>query len=443
MLEIPNSIETEKAVLGAMISNALSPNDVDLITNDFYYHDHQKIFSGICELVENGEEVNSIMLAETLKNNGFERSVYELQQLTVGVPFGVKFDREIKILKEKSTRRKLQQLGEAIQNRAGNSGESNVELISDVKGLLDSLLSETKSKTDGFRPLSEIAVEAAEKYQSLADGVSFNIPTGIAEIDKITRGGISPGDVWVIGAFTGQGKSALALQMARNQAELGYTVGAVSREMLDFENFERLHSAISKTPLWLIKPNMDSAVYEHLVRTLPDVANLPIFIDSSSGDIDTICRKIKGFVEKQNAKIIYIDYLQLIEVFNSKYNRAQEVEKCSRKIKALAMDLKIGIINLAQYNRSASYAGKAETFHFAESSAIEKDASFVLHLELEKVEEGQQIPKWRKASVRIGKGRSAPPILTTLWFRGECFTFSDRDYSDIAFNTSYAANYDN
>lgn len=437
MSDLPQAIASEETVLGAMIYGTLKPADTKLTANDFYLHPHQEIFAALSQLTEEGK-VSPALLSDFLRskarNATDERfTIHALSGMATGIPFGIKFDREIKSIIEASTRRKIIQLAHALQERAISGDESNTELIDATSELLNTLRESQSGKTEGFRPLSEIAAEAAEKYAQMARGVNFNIPTGISEIDRVTRGGISPGDVWIIGAFTGHGKSALALQMARSQAEAGYQVGVVSREMLDLENFERIHSAKSETPLWLIKPGMKDVVYERLQESLPDVANLSISINSQTGNIFDLRRHVKRAVEKDGLKILYVDYLQLLEATDAKSNwsRANEIEKCSRLLKTMAMDFQIAIISLAQYNRSASYAGKAENHNFAESSAIEKDASVILHLDLEKVEPGEQIPKWRKATIRIGKGRQSPQIETTLSFRGECFTFSDENIADL------------
>lgn len=437
-MEMPQALEAERFVLGGLVQGGLSASETGLEAADFYSHPHQDIFAALVELAgEDNNPVSPVLLSDFLLSRHRNSSealldhfrVFALMQLTQGIPFGEKFRREIRLIKEKSVRRKILDLSNVIRTRALESDEGNGELVESAIELLSSLV-ETR-KSDGFRSLAEIGTEAEEKYCRMAKGEGFNVATGIGEIDNVTRGGIAPGDVWVVGAFTGQGKSALALQMARNQAEQGNAVGIVSREMLDFENFERLHAAKSQTPLWMIRPGMDGLVYDRLTKSIGAVVNLPIFINSQTGNVFELRRQVKKLVERQGIKTLYVDYLQLLEASDQKGSRANEVEKCSRMLKSMAMDFQIGVVALAQYNRLANYAGKAENHSFAESSAIEKDASVVLHLELEKIEPGQSIPKWRKATIRMGKGRQSPQIETVLWFRGECFTFSERNITDL------------
>ncbi len=147
-------------------------------------------------------------------------------------------------------------------------------------------------------------------------------------------------------------------------------------------------------------------------------------IDSTSATIEAICRSIESAVENQGIKAAYIDYVQLLSS-DKKTNRSTEVAYCSQRLKETAMKLGIWILNLAQYNRLAMYNGEAENHSFADSGQIEKDASIVLHLSLEKIPDGLPIPKWRKASIRVGKARNAPPQTIEMVFRGETFMFAD------------------
>lgn len=97
-------------------------------------------------------------------------------------------------------------------------------------------------------------------------------------------------------------------------AEKGIPSLLISREMLDVENFERIHSSISGIPLWTIKPNMHQQVYSRLEETLPQVASQSIWTDSTSSNIFDIKREIKDAVKRDGIRVVYVDYLQLLEV---------------------------------------------------------------------------------------------------------------------------------
>jgi len=424
--------EAEKAIITAILNNHVKPADTGLIGTEFNIPDFREIFLGAKDLLQEHSDIDFVSLSNYLQQKKSEAnpnppSPSVLANLAVQ-KVSLNLRPCIDLLNQISARSKLKDLFTQAATWADDLTESPTEIIARTETLLNPIRDLLGSKESAIKHISEIQPLAQMIYDELLSGISHNIPTGLTIIDSVTGGGGAPGDVWVIGAFTGGGKSSLALFMARHQSSIGINSLIISREMLDLENFKRLHCAESGVPNWRIKPKMGTEIYQTLTNSIDQVSSQRIWLDSKSSDMASISASIREAVKNFGVKVIYVDYLQLLEgIKGTKMTRADEVAYCSRTLKRLAMETETFVVSLAQYNRMASYAGQAENHSFAESSAIEKDASITLHLELEKMElkPGEYPPKWRKATIRIGKGRNAPQTQTEIWYRGETFTFSN------------------
>lgn len=429
--------EAEKIIIAAILQSVVTPQETGLDGFEFSSADHANIFLAAKHLTQAGEPLDLITLANYLAVNnapdGDGKTIPPNPQILSNIARSVSVPANLKpaldLLFSTRARKRLKDLSESIAAWSADQTEAPLAVIERAQAQLDTIRQTLGLKATNRKHISEIAPQMLDIYKQLKDGVSFNVPTGIGSIDQATAGGGAPGEVWLIGAYTGNGKSALALQMAKNQSDLGISSLIVSREMLDIENFKRLHSNISNVPLWTVRPGMSEDLYRRLAATVDEVARQNIYIDSVSSDIHTVCAELKDFA-KSGGKTAYIDYLQLLEGIRGKMmSRTEEIAYCSKMLKKTAMDTGLWIVELAQYNRLANYAGQAENHSFDGSSQIEKDASVVLHLELEKLElkPGEMPPKWRRAKIRMGKARNAPQTTTELWFRGETFCFTEED----------------
>lgn len=429
----PAQREAEKNLVGAILSGNVKPSEIGLNGTEFESLEFRNIYLACAEIENLGNDIEVLAVSNLLQSEKTTSYIPPTPQALANLSNDNVFDvrPSIKLIKQHHSRKKLSHLFQIASENILDASENPIDVVNSVEENLNEIRRMLGIETTTIRHVSEIAVEALKIYEEMRDGISQTIPTGIKPLDIATGGG-SPGDVWVIGAFTGQGKSALALHIAKNQSELGFKSLIINREMLDIENFKRLHSSVGNVPLWTVRPNMNISTYDRLIETLPDVSKQNIYIDSTSADMPSIARSIREAVKNYGVKIVFVDYLQLLRSSKNKNsNRADEVAYCSRMLKEVAMETETLIISLAQYNRNASYAGKAENHSFAESSGIEKDASIVLHLELEKTDlaPGDKPPTWRKADIRIGKARNAPISEIGIWFRGETFSFTnDSEY---------------
>jgi replicative DNA helicase len=129
-------------------------------------------------------------------------------------------------------------------------------------------------------------------------------------------------------------------------------------------------------------------------------------------------------VEGFDMKILYVDYLQLLSSKHGAGNRATEVQAISRTLKEIAMDNKIPVVSLCQFNRSAGQANIYDILsHLKESSGIEQDASTILYIQIEKTDQPKQVKDAKLTVLKNRNGATFKPI--DLHYRGETFTFSE------------------
>lgn len=424
--------EAEKIAVAAILSNTTSAVDCDFTGLEFSTPEYQKIILAVLDLTKDGNDLDLIQLSDYLHTHKADYKEVTpnpqvlAQMAQYKIPPNIR--PMVQLIHSNKARVDLAKLADSLKAWSGDDADNPLDIVERTTTALDRLRGLLGRDVVTYKHLSEITPFVQKQYDDFLQGVSHNIPTGIWEIDSVTMGGGAAGDLWVIGAPTGQGKSAFCLALARHQSGNGYPVLVISREMLDVENYKRIHSSVADIPYYLIKPNMPESYYHRLTKTTAEVEQYAMYIDSKAADIKSIRTSIKNAVEKDGVKAVYVDYLQLIK--GTKHNRADEVAEVSRALKEMAMDFQVWICALGQYNRSAVLSGEIGNHSFSESSQIEKDASIILHLELEKIEKGARIPTWRKASVYMGKARNAPPLDLRLYFRGETFTFQSEIPND-------------
>lgn len=411
----------EQAVLGLVIQdNSLGAELLTCYEPSDFTGIRQQAFIQMAALIEAGSEVSPITIHKSLP----EVLVSELHNWTYGLPFSRTVAHYAPFLKRQTALRRLARLGESLTTQAMNETADLAELIISTEGSLEDIRRRAKLAGRSFQTMIDISTEAGKVYHNLQKGNSNALPTGFSDIDMVTRGGIQPGDTWVIASQTGQGKTSWAINCAIQQAKQGVKVALVSREMSAFENFTRIHSAVSGVPLWRIKPGMSLDTWQQLSEWQDDVEGLPIWINCQTGNIHELRPQIREMVKNTGLQTLFVDYLQLMTCAGTgtATNRAQEVAMVSRTLKEIAMENNIGVFVLSQFNRYADHGERPEIHFLAESSGIEKDASLVLILQMKNREEGAQ--EW-DCEMRIAKHRNGPLLTFPYRYSGETLTFKE------------------
>lgn len=230
--------------------------------------------------------------------------------------------------------------------------------------------------------VGDIMIELMDRREKIKNGATFGVPTGFADLDELTGGGIETG-FHVICARPAMGKTAFALSIAINIATFGYTVGIISLEMPNVQLAARILAQTSgidfKTIFKGDKGNYQGGAESAVESNLISVQGLPLYIsDTTQVNIHAIRYKATKLVHEKKAKIIFIDYLQLVDVeTNKNEQRYVAVGKLSRELKVLSKELDIPIVALAQLNRESEGTDKqskpGRISQLRESGSIEQD----------------------------------------------------------------------
>ena len=267
----------------------------------------------------------------------------------------------------------------------GLNGKEAVQYMDELQDKLVEL--RQVKNTDDFKDIDEILVDLYKHMDLSKNRELSGITTGFNQIDKIT-GGMEPGGMYIIAARPSVGKSAFMGKMALNAARKGHKVAIISLEMEDVKITARIASIVSEVDFWRINRgrmyDQEQANYFYEVMN-SQLSKLPIKIsDKASVSIGDIKSKVARLKQRNEADIVFIDYLGLIDTDgnNRNQNREQEVSKISRGIKLMAMEFNIPIVLLCQLNRLSEQGSdkKPKLHNLRESGSLEQDADGVIFI---------------------------------------------------------------
>lgn len=433
------SAEAEKAVLGSMLARpdvVIDEVNEALKRDDFFIPAHQEVYEAICSLHNLRQGIDITTLHQYLADRKLAEAVGSpgiLAELAAGLATHLNVGSYIAIVKDKSALRHL-------QHACANISQAVVDGQDSVSGVLDMAEREifaicgNEERTKGAVSNAEAVKERVAQIiaQATTKREVDGIPCGIKWVDDLTSGWHG-GEMIVLAARPGIGKTALALHCARYAAakqwnepgqcfvEPGHPVGVFSLEMTTRELTNRNLSAATAIPLRNIRRgDLTEQERDKLAIIAEDFAKFPIHIDDTGHCTITQLRsKARRMKQRHGIELLIIDYLQLLksESEQSRDNRTNEVAEISRGIKALAKELNIPIIVLAQLNRKSDEANQEPKLHnLKESGSIEQDADIVLLLH--KDSEGLY-------SLNIAKGRNIGTDKQPIFFEGATQRFSE------------------
>ena len=430
----PHDDEAEEAVLGSLlISNDEIPHvSLTLGVDDFFRQKHGWVYGAILELYQRGDAVNQISTADELNRTGRLEDMGGLgflSHLIATVPTSVYASNYAKVVKGKSLQRQLIKFGANVAEIGFKGEEEPDGMLRRVEAGLAAI---SARPSRGPEPISAPLERFLE--DSPRDGRKSGVQTGIADLDNMT-GGFIGGQVVVLAAATSAGKSALAKDISMNVAAAGKRVAFFSVEMSETENVARILARESSVGLSrVLKGPWSEQEEAKIMRSAGAVAEYPLHL-KSSGDltIQSLRSQARMVRQEHGLDLIVVDYLQLIKAVDTRQNRVAQVTEVTHGLKALAMDLNVPLLALAQLNREfEKRPSKAPILSdLRESGSIEQDADVVLLLyrpELYYTEE-----EWMRTSeepyprgmaqVNVAKQRNGPLGVFDLIFREETATF--------------------
>ncbi len=426
----PCSVETEQCLLGSIL---LKPNVCDDVASvvheqDFYDPAHRLLFHHMMDMYNDGKNVDASLLRERLKSEGVLEQVggvIYLARLADIVPHAAHAVDYAKTISDHGARRELIDISTDILQQAYDSPLETRELINDAEARVFSII-DTRSQSS-LQEFSPMLMKALERMDARMHGDhSFSgVSTGFFDLDQML-GGLHPGELDVLAARPGMGKTALALNIAKAVAlDEHQPVLFISLEMSSNELIDRLLCSIADVNGHQLRNGTVSKKDRaRVLATVSKISKAPFFVDDSHSrsvlDIAAGARRVMR-LNDDKLGLVVIDYLQLIEPENQRDPRQEQVAKITRRLKGLARELEVPVLCLAQLNRQteATKDNRPRLAHLRESGEIEQDADVVMFVHREEyfqMTEEERRDFEGKAELIVAKQRNGPTgHIDLLW----------------------------
>jgi replicative DNA helicase len=411
----PQDLEAERSVLGSMLLSAEAMADVVEILDaeDFYRSAHGKIYSSVRALFGHGEPVDVITAVDALRKAGLLDEVggaLYLRDLVDEVPTPASAPHYAKIVADAALRRRLIGAAADIMDVA-YAGSDDADAIADgaEQRIYDVARREDTEDAAAIGDLVNDAMSELEAIQN-RESAYTGLPTGFRDLDDLTSG-LQPGNLVIIAARPGIGKSSLAMNIARNVAVQHEPVAMFSLEMSRYEIGMRLLCAEARVPWDRIRnKRVGPDDWTRVVSAGETLHDAPLSIVDAGNvnivDIRAKARRLK--TSKQGLSLIIVDYLQLMTspATRRQDNRQQEVAEISRSLKLLAKELKVPILALSQLNRNpeARADKRPQLSDLRESGSLEQDSDVVMFIH----RDDGDAEKKREAELILAKHRNGP-----------------------------------
>ena len=387
--QMPQNLEAEMSVLGVcFLSKPALEKVCEEVTPNMFYNDaNKKIFASLLELHKTNTPVDITTVKNELdkqKNLNAIGGLDYLSEVIDSVATTANLDSYIKIIKEKEVRRKLIDTAtNIITNTYEEDKDLSLLLDESEKKVLDVARARTTSE---FTPISVALNQAHENLERIAKNKNAitGLETGFYELDKMTSG-LHEGELIILAARPGMGKTAFALNIATNAAfTTDKAIAVFNLEMSAEQLVNRMISSVGSIEGDKLKTGMLShADWKKYNEALSELADTNIYIEDNatitSAEIKARCRRLAN--GEEGLALVIIDYLQLVTTGGRTESRQVEVSDISRSFKTMAMELKVPVIALAQLNRGAEQRKDTTQPRLAdlrESGSLEQDADMVI-----------------------------------------------------------------
>ena len=431
----PHDLEAEKAVLSALLldNNAIHSVLNEIGPDDFYHPSHQQIYKSMLALQDENEPVDLHTLSDYLnaaKKLDRVGGLVFLAELSDYEATAANVAHHARIVRDKSVKRNLIRVASEIAEATFDQSERAEQLLDEAESKIFEL-GQAEARTT-FTSLDRGLHDAMNHVDMLMEssGELTGVPTGYKDLDADT-GGLQPGELVIIAARPSMGKTALALNLARNAAlDHRKRVAVFSLEMTKRSLILRLLASEAKVNFTNFRKGYGNAeAYKKIQRAANDLSNAQIWIDDTGTitilEIKAKCRRLHS---EHGLDLVMVDYLQLAHGNTPTQRKDLEIAEISHGLKALAKELDIPVIALSQLNRGPEQRDpdkrRPNMGDLRESGAIEQDADVIAFIYRDEVynptEENAKL-----AELIISKQRNGPTGTIRLQFDGQYAKFSD------------------
>jgi replicative DNA helicase len=431
----PQNMEAEMSILGGLMIDPYAWDQVSSILSEdhFYKIAHRKIYTAIAELYAKNQPIDIITVSNHLTDKKELEAIggpAYLAEVMNATPTAANIESYAKIVSEKALLRKLIHMsGEIIEKSFSESYENVEAFLDEVEGQIFSITE--KKKTQGLVGAAELIKDSMNRLTELFERKSefTGVSSGFTDLDKMTAG-FQPGEMTIIAARPSMGKTAFSLNIAqhvvlREKKSLAYFSVEMGKEQL----MMRMLASEARVNLSDLRVgSLSDNAWPRLIDKASKMAEARLFIDDTSGispfEIRAKCRRLKA---QHGLDLIMIDYLQLMDLKQKIESRERAVSEISKTLKAIAKELAVPVIALAQLNRGVEGRSDRRPMlsDLRESGSIEQDADVIMMLFREDYYDRENADVKGLSEVIIGKQRNGPTGTVRLKWESHIGRFSN------------------
>ncbi|HEY5095256.1 MAG TPA: replicative DNA helicase [Candidatus Eremiobacteraceae bacterium] len=430
----PQNLDAEQAVLGAlMVDRELMSVLGEIVQrSDFYAPHHATIFENLQRLYERGEPIDKVSVAEELRSRKLLDDIGGaefLSRLLDSVPTTASAEYYARVVAEKAILRSLIGAGSRITQIGFEPSDDVDETLDRCEQMIFQI---GRRQGAGFVLVKDLLKPAFEQIDKLyhQQGQVTGVPSGFKRLDQFTAG-FQAGELIIVAARPSMGKTSLALNITMYAArDAGKAAALFSLEMSNEQLVQRLLSGEAKLDAQRLRTgNIKDEEWSDITAAMGVLAEVPIYIDDSAAltvsEVRSRCRRLKA---NTGLDLIVVDYLQLLRPSNPRVtSRVEIIDEICRGLKALAKELKVPVIALAQLNRSPEMRNDKRPMlsDLRESGGIEQEADVVAFIYRDEYYNAPTPENEHLAEIIIAKQRNGPTGTVMLRFDKKFTTFSD------------------
>ena len=429
----PQNLEAEQSVLGSMMldKKALAHGIEMLSAADFYRPTHSIIFDALVALMKRDKPTDPIVLQEELRRRKKLEEIGGMEYLMAlvdSVPTVANLAHYARIVEEKAVRRRLIVAAQEIGGLAWlDDDEQDLEQIS---AQAEHLVLAARDRRDiGIQSLNQ-GIDQVWDSMGRTQTTGPGIPIGLTSLEHVCIA-LKPGELTVVGARPGIGKSALTFDLLMHAAKRGYPGAVISLEMT-LEQFatREISKASGVEVRRMFTGELEDYHWQKVSSAIPDLWDCGVsYVNAADWDMTKIAACARRLVA-EGVKVIAIDHIQLVKAANPRAPRRDIIGQISADCKSLAMRLNIPVIALCQLSRNIEHRGanaEPTLSDLKESGDIEANADVVWLLWRREYEDNEPVPEVGEAKIIIGKNRMLPTGVVHCGYHGRRFKFVEME----------------
>jgi replicative DNA helicase len=427
----PQAIEAEESVLSACLLGCQQEAIDILLPTDFYRTAHSRIYETVCELHKAKSPVDTVTVIDRMRSkNSLDEcgGAAYLSRLIDTVPAPANIESYCKLIKEKSVLRQL--IAKSTETiSACLDGGSPDQILDTAQSSLLKL--DFGGKTKSAAPINEImnsCIDSIEEASQRGKRIT-GIPTGFTRLDAMTAG-LQFGEFTILAARPSMGKTALAMQIAKNACANGYPTMVFSLEMAKKALGTRMISTESRIEHTRVRVGyLKPEDWQRIAEAASEISSLPMVIDDEPDlSIMEMRRRIRKGIKKHGIRFIVVDYLQLMQVDKSNKRLDVEYGDIGKGIKNIAKEFDLATLILCQLNRNVENRSDKHPIpaDLKESGGLEQDADLIAFIYRDEVyNKDENNPLRGTAELIISKQRNGPTGTVPLTFLGSYMRFEN------------------